>query len=112
MYDVGIDANLHIWGITDTSLDNGTSDAVKKSGGGKKKGSAPRVEFKARIDKLWSVSHESKINALITDNLTIRQQQSTTSSSTDESSSQSTIGVSGRVFVADMSTAISVYDIQ
>lgn len=110
---IGIDSNLHIWSVVDTTVGGSDESRKPSSGGGKggskKKGgsSGPKVEFTARLEKVWSVAHGSKINALATDGLTIIR---TDESGSNCSSSSDRTGATGRLFVADMTSDISVYD--
>ena len=113
----GVDCKLNLWSVVDNTSSSSSDVVSKKSssagkGGKKKSGSSgPKVEFAARIEKVRSVYHGSKINALVSDNVTI---QNRTTDGEDASSSRSDVGkvaISGRLFVADMTSDISVYEL-
>lgn len=104
-------------------MDTSTGKASGGGGGGggkgkKKSGAGPKVEFSARMNKVWSVSHGSKINALISDNLTVSSSSTAADAVVDREGSSSSnsdeserLRVSGRLFVADMTSDISIYEL-
>lgn len=57
------------------------------------------------------MDHGSKINALVSDNLTVRRDSSVEGEGESSHTTSGSVFVSGRLFVADMTSDITVYEL-